>query len=175
MTPFEIFGIPPTFDVDLTALEQRYRDLSRAVHPDRFTQSGARERRASLSKALDVNAAWRALRDPITRADALLATGGWADPTRDGGPAVEPKASPALLMEVLELREELADARASRDRAKVAALAAAVREREAGVLASLSAGFRGEAEASSVRALVAELRYVRRFLDEVRAIEEDLE
>ena len=69
---FDVLGLPPTFDLDPRALEQRYRDLQRALHPDRFSQASASERRASLSKAVSVNEAYRALRDDLKRAEVLF-------------------------------------------------------------------------------------------------------
>ncbi len=33
---FELFGLPARFAVDAAALEARYRELQREVHPDRF-------------------------------------------------------------------------------------------------------------------------------------------
>ena len=174
MDAFDTFGNAPTFEVDLVALEQRFRDLSRVVHPDKFAGGGAGERRRALSMAVDVNAAWRVLRDPVKRAEALLARSGVAIDERN-----QPKASPALLMDVMEQREELAEAKAKRDVARVGELATRVADRERGVLAGLAAGFPKIGESPdggiAVLSLVGELKYLRRFLDEVRVIEEELE
>src|SRR3954452_24253892 len=114
MDPFATLGAARRFDLDLAALEKTHRELSRALHPDRFAQTGASERRAALEKAANVNEAWRMLRDPIRRAEALFRLAGVAV-----GETNEPKASPAFLMEVMEDREALAEARAARDLTKV--------------------------------------------------------
>lgn len=170
--PFSVLGVEPRFDLDLDALERRYREVSRQVHPDRFAQAGAAERRRALGRAVDVNAAWRTLRDPLARAEALLAKLGVASNERA-------PVSQALLMDFLELREELAEARA--DAAAVRRLEATVREREAGATTRLREAL-DRLAAPTDPALVApalealgELRYVRRFLDEVRAIDEERE
>ena len=55
--PFETLGVEARFDLDLRAVEQRHRDLSKALHPDRYTGAPAAERRMSLSRAIDVNEA----------------------------------------------------------------------------------------------------------------------
>ena len=171
--PFDTLGVAPAFEVDMTALEQRFRDLSRVVHPDKFVGGAAGERRRALSKAVDVNAAYRVLRDPIKRAEALLARHGVVV-----GEENQPKASAALLMDVLEQREELAEAKRKRDRARVGELAALVGGREASVLSRLAAAFADLALSGDARdtalSLLGELKYLRRFLDEVRAIEEEL-
>ena len=57
MDPFATLGIDRRFDVDLPALEKRHRELSRALHPDRFADAGASERKATLAKAVEVNEA----------------------------------------------------------------------------------------------------------------------
>ena len=54
-----MLGIGPSFDVDLPSLEKTHRELSRALHPDKFVQAGASERRSALERAADVNEAWR--------------------------------------------------------------------------------------------------------------------
>src|SRR5436190_17186161 len=105
MDPFAVLGAPRIFDLDLAVLEKTHRELSRALHPDKFTQAGASERRAVLEKAASVNEAWRTLRDPIRRAEALFALAGF-----EVGENKEPKPSAAFLMDMMESREELADA-----------------------------------------------------------------
>ncbi len=76
--PFATLGLPRSYDVDLPAVEKTHRELSRALHPDRFVNAGASERREALSKAVEVNEAWRVVRDPIRRAEALLQLAGAA-------------------------------------------------------------------------------------------------
>ena len=76
--PFQTLGVDARFDLDLGAVEKRHRDLSRALHPDRYADASATERRMSLSRAIEVNEAWRALRDPVRRAEALLTRAGVA-------------------------------------------------------------------------------------------------
>ena len=168
--PFETLGIAASFDVDLGALEQRHRDLSRVLHPDRHVGGSPAERRMSLGKAIEVNDAFRVVRDPIRRAEALLALHGIL--VKEGA---EPKASPAFLMETLEKREELADARARRDRGAIERLAKEVAARQDSAIEKLSVGFRAEAGDSMRKLvpLVGDLRYYQRFLEEVSAIEDE--
>jgi molecular chaperone HscB len=173
MDPFDTLGIAPRFDLDLKAVEKRYRDLSRVLHPDRHVAGSPAERRMSLGKAVEVNEAWRLVRDPIRRAEALLARQG-----REVKEGKEPAADPEFLMEMMEQREALSEAKTKRDRAAVERLAADIRRRETNVLGRLSGGFAGDAlpaeTLSQLASLVGELRYYRRFLDEVSAIEDGL-
>jgi molecular chaperone HscB len=172
LDPFETLGLARRFDVDLAAVEKTHRELSRALHPDRFVASGVSERRTALAKAVEVNEAWRIVRDPIRRAEALLRLAGAE--TVEGA---EPTARPELLMEMLELREALGDAKQARDVGAVRKMAADVESRARGVERSLAEGFaRGTArgEAVALSTWVGELRFYRRFLDEVSAIEDEL-
>lgn len=171
--PFETLGVEARFDLDLRALEQRHRDLSKALHPDRYVGAPAAERRLSLSRAIDVNEAFRTLRDPIRRAEAIVRRAGVPI-----GETAEPKAAPTLLMEMMEAREELSDAARGRDAARVAVLGGAMSERQRAIEERLgreltAAGADPEALRKALP-LIGELRYVRRFLDEVSAIEEEL-
>lgn len=168
MDPFATLGAPRRFDLDLSVLEKTHRELSRALHPDKFAQASASERRAALEKAAAVNEAWRMLRDPIKRAEALFRVHGIAV-----GETNEPKASPAFLMEVLEEREALAEARAAKDLAKVAKLGDAMRARASAAEKKLADGFAAGVDPKALLPLLGELRFYKRFLEEVDAIEEE--
>jgi molecular chaperone HscB len=172
--PFIALGVEPRYDLDLAALERQHRALSRALHPDRYAGRAPGERREALGRAIAVNEAWRVLRDPVGRAEALLESLGLGE----GAP--EPAASPEFLMEMMEQRETLAEARAERDLERVRELAAAMREREQAVVAELTARFAGLGSGAGQAAVVplleklGELRYCRRFLEEAGTIEDDL-
>lgn len=172
--PFQTLGIEPHFNLDLKALEQRHRDLSKALHPDRYAGRPATERRMALGKAIEVNEALRLLRDPIKRAESLLRLGGV-----ELGETSEPKPPASLLMEMMDLREELSEAHAAKDLARVRAMAQAMEGRQAAATSALSDALeRAAGSTEPLRGcvpLLGQLRYLRRFFDEVSAIEEDLE
>lgn len=171
--PFATLGLAPCFNIDPRELEGRHRDLSRTLHPDRFAGAPAAERRLALNRAIEVNEAFRLLRDPVRRAEALFRLEHVAVGERE-----EPKASPALLMEMMESREALADAARNKDLAAIHTLGEEMSARQSGVLAALAQGFeKSKGNPQLLRALVpllGELRYIRRFLDEVSAYEEEL-
>jgi molecular chaperone HscB len=170
---FDTLGLDPTYELDLAVAEGRHRELSRALHPDRHAGQPAAERRAALSRAIEVNESWRALRDPVRRAEVLLARLGVA-----AGEAREPTGDPELLMAVMEQREALAEARAARDLTAVRRLGAEVRARETALQAELGRHFAAladdpsEARRDALLRKLGELRYARRFLEEVGEIED---
>src|SRR5262249_12483051 len=187
--PFETLGVEPRLGRDLEALERRPRALSKALHPDRYTGAPAAERRLALGRAIDVNEAFRVLKDPVRRAEALLRRAGVPV-----GEISEPRPPPDLLMEMMEAREELSGAARAKDLAKVARLAEGMRAGRDSVTGRLGnlldAGLVGGApqngepagpagagdpqKMSAALPSLGELRYIRRFLDEVSAIEDEL-
>jgi molecular chaperone HscB len=167
MDPFVTLGLERRFDLDIKAVEKRHRDLSRALHPDKFAQEGGTERRIALGQAADVNEAWRIVRDPIRRAEALFALAGVPV-----GETNEPKPTQAFLMQMLDEREALEEAKLARDRGKIRELAEDVEVRERDAESALADGF---ASGSPDVTKLGELRFYRRFLDEVATIEEELD
>jgi molecular chaperone HscB len=165
MDPFATFGVPATFDLELAEIERRYRDLQRTLHPDRFVSAPSSERQAALQKAVCVNEAYRTLRDPLSRARALLALRGHVV-------ASDEKADPMFLMEIMERREALSDARAKRDLDSVRKLATEVREDEARAHRRLAELF-SHGTGSEIAGELSKMQYFRRFLSEIESIEEE--
>jgi molecular chaperone HscB len=172
---FAVLGAPRKFSVDLEAAEANFKKLSRQVHPDRFVTADPRARKAALSRTVQLNEAWRTLKDPMRRAEYLLELAGFGlkgDDRKRGSDQVatrEVAAPPRLLMEILELREELADAQRAGDAAKVQEMAAAMRARHAETLAALAAALdqADGGQLDEAARLMVGLRYYQRFLDEV--------
>ena len=103
---FELLGLPKGLDVDDDALDEGLRVLQRRLHPDRFATSTQEQRDLADAASARVNGATAVLRDDLRRADYLLlletGTSVLDDETRT--------APPALLMEVMEVREAIDEA-----------------------------------------------------------------
>ena len=97
---FEIFGLPVDYSVDLDLLADRYIELQREVHPDRFAAGTEQEKRLSMQWATILNTANTTLKSPLQRAIYLLEL-------KEVTIAQNPALTPAFLMEQIELREEL--------------------------------------------------------------------
>jgi len=69
---FELFGLRARFAIDAAALEARYHELQREVHPDRFASAPDAERRVSMQLATRVNEAYQTLKSPLKRAVYIL-------------------------------------------------------------------------------------------------------
>lgn len=175
MDYFEILGVERRYHVTAEELERHFHDKSRQLHPDRHMKADAQTRVKTALATSELNQAYRTLRDPVRRAEYLLGLHGIKlTDERDGH-----KVAPAFLMEMLELREALGEAKEAGDVAKVKSLAAEVRERRDLSTGQIEAGFtRYEAggDAGALRevadAMIGE-RYFRRFLDDVEKFEDD--
>ncbi len=178
---FRVFGVPAAFAVDESDLERRYKEMTKVLHPDRFARADARARRASLERSVQLNEAWQILKDPVRRAEYLLSLSGIdvGDMTGVGKPgqASEHATLPVpqvLLMEVLELREALAESHHAKDVDETEALIGKVRSRLATVMADVAKGFSASPpDLATIASRLVTVRYYRRFLDEARVLWEE--
>lgn len=179
MTPpppshFERLGIARRYHLDEAELERRYHERSKRYHPDRHALADGPTRVKNALATAELNQAYRTLRDPVSRAEYLLRLHGIdVAEEKSGGRPV----APAFLMEIMELREAFAEARAANDEAAVQALGSDVRGRRDEAMARVGAGFLAVEAGEPARlpdiaeALVA-LRYFHRFLTELAAHDE---
>lgn len=121
---FTLFGLPRLFRVDTSALDLRYRELAAQVHPDKFVQAGDAERRLSLQWATRVNEAYQTLKKPLSRAQYLLTLAG-----QDVGAENNAAMPPEFLMEQMEWREAVAEARLAREQGELEQLHHRVKQR----------------------------------------------
>jgi molecular chaperone HscB len=73
---FQLFGLPERFRLDAAALDRAYQELQSEVHPDRYATAGETEQRLALQASARVNEAYRALKDPVARAQYCLSLHG---------------------------------------------------------------------------------------------------
>jgi len=106
---FSVFGLPRKMEVDREELERRFYELSRKFHPDFFQSATPAEQAKSLETSALVNQAYRALRDPISRAEYLIRL----EQAGEAAKGISAKAPVDLLEEMLEVQEALAEAKAS--------------------------------------------------------------
>ena len=107
---FQLFGLPVQFALDTPALDMAYRELQARVHPDKFAQDTAADRRAAMQWAVRANEAYTALKDPLKRATHLLELRGV-----EIGAETNTAMEPAFLMAQMEWRESVEDARSAKN------------------------------------------------------------
>ena len=137
MNYFEILGVERKYHLTAEELERRFHERSRQLHPDKHMKADAQTRVKTALATSELNQAYRALRDPVRRAEYLLELEGFKLSDERGGH----KVPPAFLMEMLELREALGEAKDEGDHGKVRGLAASVRQRRDQATGEVDAGF----------------------------------
>jgi molecular chaperone HscB len=166
---FELFQLPAAFDVDMDALDAAYREIQGRVHPDRFVNASDAEKRVAMQWATRANEAYQTLRKPMLRARYLCELNG-VDLQTESNTAMPMD----FLMQQMELREALGDARAAKNAEALDELDVQVRGEKKSRLAQvgklLDAGDYHQA-AQGVRALM----FLDKFADELHYAFEALE
>jgi Fe-S protein assembly co-chaperone hscB len=107
---FTLFQLEPAFDIDAENLEQTYRALAARFHPDKFASASAFEQKQAVMMSSTINDAYRTLKNPIDRAAYLLKTQGI-----DADAPEHTSFAPDFLIQQMEWRETLMEARAESD------------------------------------------------------------
>ena len=107
---YALFGLERKLNLSGQELQRRVYDLSRQLHPDRFMRKPERERQYSLDASSILNDAYRALKDPVKRAQYVLSHAGF-DVVEQRSKDVPPE----LLEEVFELNMALEEIRGGDD------------------------------------------------------------
>ncbi|AMO56026.1 hypothetical protein GZ77_04160 [Endozoicomonas montiporae] len=103
---FELFQLPVACQVDLSLLSERYRELQKTVHPDRFAGADDRQQRLAIQYAAYVNEGYETLKSPMTRSLYLLDQAGYKVDLENNTVM-----DPMFLMEQMELREAISEMR----------------------------------------------------------------
>jgi len=158
---FDLFAVPATFRQDSAALEQRWKELQRETHPDRFAAQGAAAQRLAMQWSVRINEAYGRLRSPQKRAAYLCEING-APISAETNTAMPP----AFLMQQMEWREALDDAR---DAAAVDALEAEVDAARTAALAACADLIDQAHDYKGAAAQVRALMFLARFADDIDA------
>jgi molecular chaperone HscB len=170
---FELFGLPVGYVIDKAQLAERYRELQRVVHPDRFANASEQEKRFSMQGAILINEAYNALKDPIERARYMLLLNGiemdiQQETTRDS----------AFLMEQMELREELEAARDKPDPyAAIADLMADINQRISNMVGQMAVQFETSTpeQLESAREILRKMQFLQKFRYDAESLEAELD
>lgn len=148
------------FEIDTDALDRRYFERQRLLHPDRFATRSPKERALSQQQATAVNEAYETLKDPLRRADYLLHLRR-DQTTPEGCHLVNDQ---GLLTEALELREALAEAETPDD---VMALWRRANHDIDHCIGDLAQAFARD-DLDAVSRLTTRLKYLRKLADDCR-------
>ncbi len=173
---FAVLGVSRSYPQGEALLDEKFRALSRKLHPDRFARASPRERRFSLEQTTLLNDAYRTLKSPARRAEHLLELRGIQVAPESHGAAMPIE----FLEEAMEDREKLLEAKLGGGGSSdaVEKLAAGMRSKRDGTLSEIAELFtalerptKSDAPPADTLArtalLLARLRYYARYLDEV--------
>jgi molecular chaperone HscB len=169
-THFELFGLPQTYALDRNKLDAAYRELQNTVHPDRFAAQPEAEQRVAMQWATQVNEAYQTLKHPVNRGVYLLKLQGI-----DALEASNTRMAPEFLVQQMEWREAIEDARAGKSVDALDALTGDLRaahrriEAQLAELIDTAHDFTGASEA------VRQLRFMDKLIAEVGEVYEELE
>jgi len=166
---FELFQLPQRFHVETEALDKAYREVQNRVHPDKFTNATGTEKRVAMQWATRANEAYQTLKSPFKRAAYLCELNG-IDLQTESNTAMPRE----FLMQQMEWREALEEAKAGRDIGALESLEAELRKvrlAELEQIGKLLDARDFEAAAKGVR----QLMFLEKFGNEVHAVFEKLE
>lgn len=148
--PFAILGLPRRFDLTDAAIRRAFLAKVQSAHPD---AGGDQDIGAALTKARDT------LLNPESRADALLLLLG--SPAKDADKSLPP----GFLMEIMETREALDAALASKDAAELERLKAWATTERQNYIQTVAAAF-AEGDTKNLRTTLNAWRYIERMLEQ---------
>ena len=103
---FELFQLPVACRIDQSLLSERYRELQKAVHPDRFASEDQRQQRLAAQYAAHVNEGLETLKSPLKRSLYLLKLAG-KPVDMENNTVMDTQ----FLIEQMELRERIGEIR----------------------------------------------------------------
>lgn len=158
---FELFHLPQRFSIDAAALDNAYRDVQGRVHPDRFTNASEAEKRVAMQWATRANEAYQILKNPFKRAAYLCELNG-VDLQTESNTAMPRE----FLMQQMEWREALEDAKLGKNAALLERLDADLRE-ERKSQEELVGRLLDSGEFAEAGQAVRKLMFLEKFADEV--------
>jgi molecular chaperone HscB len=166
---FELFHLPQRFAIDPAALDSAYREVQNRVHPDKFSNATDAEKRVAMQWATRANEAYQTLKSPYRRAAYLCELNG-VELQAESNTAMPP----AFLMQQMEWREALEEAKAGRDVAALERLDAELQAARKSEIEQIGVTLdSGEFEQAAQR--VRKLMFLEKFAAEIARIFDEIE
>ena len=152
---FELFGLTQQFAQERSALDARWKALQAQAHPDKFAAQGAAAQRLAMQWSVRINEAYQRLKNPLQRAAYLCELHG-APIQAHSNTAM----APAFLMQQIEWRESLDEARSAAD---LETLTASVDSTQNDLLARCAQVLDDQQDYNAAAALVRSLMFIEKF------------
>ncbi len=167
---FEIFGLPDAYEVDTQMLAERYRELQKQFHPDRYASKSAVQQKLAVQYTALINQAYAILRSPVERAQYLLSRKG----LENNGENSTVNDSEFLLTQ-MTLREALLEIRDAADPFDELEKFAAPVKLEYGKLQRSFADQYSRERLEEAVETVAKMQFYRKLQQEIEQLEEELD
>ena len=158
---FELLNQPRAFAVDLSSLEAAKKTLLTRLHPDRFVNASALEKRIAQQMSGQVNEAYRTLSDALLRAQYLCKLAGLDVNDHRPMPA-------DFLMRQMQWHEALEVSQASKDESTKEALFAEVMKERARLIEKIGEAFDQEHDEKKAYEATRELMFITKLLAQIQ-------
>lgn len=167
---FHLFNLSVHYRLDSALLDQRFHALQMQVHPDKFSHLPEAERRVSMQWATRVNEAYQTLADPIRRARYLLSLQGVS--TEEEANTAMPG---AFLIEQMEWREAIQEARDARDMAVLEELESRLQHETHALQQQLAVKIDTEHDYAAAAAVVRKLKFLEKLGQDIDSTYDQLD
>ncbi len=159
---FALLGLPRRHVLDVEELERVYRDVQASVHPDKHAHRADADRRLAMQWATRVNEAYQTLKAPLKRAQYLLHLAG-----HDIGLESNTAMPAEFLMQQMELREAVGEAREGGDANALDQMHRRMKKEMAGQYAALQAALDDTHDYPRAGEIVRQLMFQEKLLHEI--------
>ncbi len=166
MNHFELFEIPVSLQPDLQQLKQKFYVLSRKYHPDFYTQENEFEQAKALEKSSQVNKAFKIFQNRDETIKYVLQLKELLEEEE------KYNLPPAFLMEMMELNEQMMDAKMEDDEPAIAKLKTSIADVQEEIYAPVKGIVEGYEEGKTTTAellKVKEYYYKKKYLNRILA------
>ena len=164
--PFVLFNLPQTFDIDKKLLNEQYLSLQKSLHPDKFAHCSAQEQRLAIQKSAQINDALETLKNPISRAECLIALNTESSETQE-----KSNQDIAFLMQQMQWRELLEEIEVSKNFTQYTDLCDEVDAVEKDILKQLRDSLQNE-DWVNATLYVDRLKFMRKLQVEIERLED---
>lgn len=169
MNPFSLFDLPVCFELDQAVLSARYLALQKSLHPDNFAHGSPQEQRLAMQKSAEINDALQILKDPISRADCIIAIH-----SRESQNIEEQtNRDIVFLMQQMAWREQLEHIENTREPDELTAFAQQIEHIRNDILSEMSTALSAQ-NWQQARAINDKLRFIKKLTAEIERVEEQL-
>lgn len=167
--PFALFDLPIEFQLDQNRLSERYLALQKALHPDNFANSSAQEQRLAMQKSAEVNDALQILKDPILRADCIIALNtGEQQNTEE-----KSTHDMAFLMQQMQWREQLEEIENTQDIDGLMTFSVEIEQNNKEKISEISTALSMK-DWQQAKLINDRLRFIKKLMTEIERIEDKL-